>query len=87
MDGSGGGSLADSLVKNMPGNTGDVSSFPEPGKTPWRRAWHPLQYSCLENPMDREAWRATVCGVTPSQTQAKGLSTHRHMSVYVGEST
>ena len=36
-----GGSLADSLVKNMPGNAGDMSSFPEPGKTPWRRAWQP----------------------------------------------
>ena len=32
-------------------------------KTPWRRAWHPLQYSCLENPMDRGAWWATVLGV------------------------
>ena len=30
------------------------------GKNPWRRAGNPLQYSCLENPMDREAWRATV---------------------------
>jgi len=30
---------------------------------------NPLQYSCLENPMDRGAWRATVCGVTKSQTR------------------
>ena len=33
--------------------------FP-PGKIPWRRAWWPLQYSCLKNPIDRGAWRATV---------------------------
>ena len=35
---------------------------------------NPLQYSCLENPMDRGAWQATVRGVTQSQTQLKGLS-------------
>ena len=38
-------------------------------KIPWRRKWHPLQYSCLENSMDRGAWLTTVCGVTKSQTQ------------------
>ena len=32
-------------------------------KIPWRRKWHPLQDSCLENPMDRGAWWATVLGV------------------------
>ena len=42
-------------------------------KIPWRGAWHPLQYSCLENPMDRGAWQATVHGVTKSQTQLKQL--------------
>ena len=40
-------------------------------KFPWRRKWHPLQCSCLEDPMNRGAWRATVHGVTQSQT---GLS-------------
>ena len=44
------------------------------GKILWKRAWHPLQYSCLENPMDRGAWRATVHRVVKSQTQLKGLS-------------
>ena len=38
------------------------------GKIPCRRAWQPLQYSCLENPMDRGAWRAIVHRVTKSQT-------------------
>ena len=38
------------------------------GKLPWRRNGSPLQYSCLENPMDRGAWWAAVRGVTRSQT-------------------
>ena len=38
------------------------------GKIPWGRKWHPLQCSCLGNPIDREAWWATVHGVTKSQT-------------------
>ena len=42
------------------------------GKIPWSRKY---QYSCLENPMDRGAWQATVHGVTKSQTQLKQLST------------
>ena len=33
-------------------------------KIPWRRKWQPTPYSCLENPMDRGAWRATVYGIT-----------------------
>ena len=37
---------------------------------------NPLQYSCLDNPMDREAWRATVCGVAKSRTQMS----HKHIS-------
>ena len=37
-------------------------------KIPWRRAWQPTSYSCLENPMDRGAWRATVHRVTKSDT-------------------
>ena len=45
-------------------------------KIPWRRAWQPTQYSCLENPMDTGAWRATVHGVAKSRTQLKRLSTH-----------
>ena len=38
------------------------------GKIPWRRKWNPLQYSGLENSMDRGAWRATVQGIAKSQT-------------------
>ena len=38
-------------------------------KIPWRRKWQPLQYSCLENPMDKEAWKTTVHGITKSWTR------------------
>jgi len=39
-------------------NAGDSGSIPGLGRFPWRRKCQPLQYSCLENPMDREVWRA-----------------------------
>ena len=42
------------VVKNPPANAGDIRD--KVGKIPWRRACNPLQYSCLENPMDRGAW-------------------------------
>ena len=50
------------VVKNPPANAGDLDTglIPRWGKIPWRRKWSPLQYSCLENPMDREAWQARV---------------------------
>ena len=41
---------------------------------------NPLQYSCLENPMDRGAWRATVCGAAQRRTRLKQLSTHARWS-------
>ena len=44
-------------------NAGDLHSIPGLGRSPGRGNGHPLQYSCLENPMDRRAWRATVHGV------------------------
>ena len=49
--------------------------YPWVRKIPWRRACNPLQYSCLENPMDRGAWQVTVHRVTRSRTQLKGIST------------
>ena len=45
-------------------NAGDVGSIPESGKSPGEKNGNPLQYSGLENPMDRETWQATVHGVT-----------------------
>ena len=50
------------------------------GKIPWRRAWQPLQCSCLENPMDRGAWRATVRGVTKSQPRLRDWATIRGLN-------
>ena len=46
------------------------------GKITWIRNGNPLQYSCLENPMDRGAWRATVHRVAKSQTRLKRLGMH-----------
>ena len=50
-------------------NTGDPGSIPGSGRSSRKRNGCPLQYSCLENSMDRGAWRATVHGVTKSWTQ------------------
>ena len=55
-------------------------SFPGLGRSPGEGHGHPLQYSCLENPMRRGTWQATVHGVTKSQTRLKQLSTHIHMT-------
>ena len=70
------------VVKNPPANAGetrDAGSIPGSGRSPGEGNGYPLQYSCLENPKDREAWPATVQRVTKSQTQLKRLSMHRHM--------
>ena len=58
-------------VKNPPANSGDPGSGPGLGRPPGEGNGYPLQYSCLENPMDREAWWATVHRAAKSQT---GLS-------------
>ena len=52
-----------SVVKNLPANAGDVGSIPGSGRSPGEGNDNPLQYSCLGNPMDREAWWTTVHGV------------------------
>ena len=52
-----------SSVKNPPANALDTGLLPGWGRSPGEGNGNPLQYSCLENPMDRGAWRATVpCG-------------------------
>ena len=50
-------------------NAGDLGLIPESGRSPGEGNGNPLQYSCLENPMDQGTWWATVHGVTKSQTQ------------------
>ena len=58
-----------SVVKNLPASAGDVGSIPGPGRSPGEANGYPLQYSCLETPMDRGAWRATVHGVGSDTTE------------------
>ena len=60
------------LVKNSPANAGDSrdsGSIPGLGRSPGEGYDNPFQYFCLENPMDRGAWRAIVHGVAESQTR------------------
>ena len=57
------------VVKNPPataGDVGDLDLIPGSGRSPGGGNGNPLQYSCLENPMDRGAWQATVHRVTES---------------------
>ena len=73
------GFLAGSVVKNPPasaGDTRDVGSIPGLGRSSAGENGNPLQYSCLENPMDRGACQAMVHRVAKSQTQFKPLSMH-----------
>ena len=71
-----------SVIKNTPissGPTGDTDSIPGLGRSPGSRniPWNgnPLQYSCLENPMERGAWQVTVHGIAESRTRLRD-STH-----------
>ena len=52
-----------SVVKNPPANAGDMGLIPGLGRSPREGNGNPLQYSCLENPIDKGAWWATVHGV------------------------
>jgi len=65
------------VVKNLSANAGnvrDVSLIPGSGRSPGEGHGNPLQYSCLENPLDRGAWQATVHRVAKSWTRLKQLS-------------
>ena len=62
-----------SVGKESTCNTGDLGSIPESGTSPGEGNGNLLQYSCLEDPMGREAWWATVHGVAKNQTR---LSDH-----------
>ena len=58
----------DSDGKESACNAGDLGSIPGSGRSAGEGNGYPLQYSCLENSMDRGALQAAVCGVTKSQT-------------------
>ena len=59
------------MVKNLPANAGDAGLIPDPGRSLGDRNGNPLQYSCLENPMDKRTLRVVVPGV------AKDLATEK----------
>ena len=63
------------------GVAGDTGSIPGLGRSPGEGHGNPLQYSFLENPMDRGAWWATVRRVTKSQTRLKQLNMHAHVFI------
>ena len=61
------------MVKNLPADAGDAGSIPGSGRSHGEGNGNPLQYSCLENPMNRGAWQVTVHGV------AKDLDTNERL--------
>jgi len=63
-------------------NAGDLGSIPGSGRSSGEGNGNPLQYSCLENPMDRGAWRATIHGVAKSQTMQQQTISKTDMLLY-----
>ena len=78
-----GASQVELVVKNLPFSAGDMGHKFDywVGKIPCRWKWQPMQYSCLESPMDRGTCWATIHGVTQSWTLLKWLSAVQHMVV------
>ena len=66
---------------------GHLDSIPGLGRPPGEGNGYPLQYSCLKNSMDREAWWPTIHGVTKSQTQTRYTYTHKDLLYRTGNST
>ena len=69
-----GGFPGGSEVKASASNVGDQGSIPGLGRSPGEGNGNPLQYSCLENPMDGGAWLATVHGVAKSRTRLSNFT-------------
>ena len=67
-------SLVAQVVKNLPAKAGDLGSIPGSGRFPGEENSYPLQYICLENPIDRGSWRATVHGVAKELDTAEQLT-------------
>ena len=76
------------MVKNLPvsaGAMGDEGSIPGSGRSPGAGNGKPLQYSCLESPMDREAWWATVHRIKESDTTEQLSTCEALLYVYMQE--
>ena len=67
------------MVKNLPANTGDTRSIPGSGRSPGEGSGDPLQCSCLGNPKDRGAWRATAHGLAKSRTGLRNTQTQSEL--------
>ena len=70
------------VIKNPPANardTGDAGSIPGSGRSSGGGNGNPLQYSCLENPMDRGAWWATIRRVAKESDTTQQLNSNRHI--------
>ena len=77
-----GGFSGDSDGKESAYNTGHLGLIPRSGRSPGGGNGYPLHYSCLENPVDRGAWLATVHGVTKSRTWLSNWHFHFHFIEY-----
>ena len=78
------------VVKKPPASAQDVrdvSLIPGLGRAPRGGHGNPFQYSCLENPMARDAWQVMVGRVTKSRTRLKRLSTHAFIFLTVAHKT
>ena len=73
-----GGFPGGSAVKHLPANAGDAGSIPKLGRSPGEGNNNPLQYSCLGNPMDRGAWRATVHQVTKESNTTERFNNNQY---------
>ena len=68
-------------MENLPASAGDPGSIPGLGISPEGGHGNPLQYSCLENPMDRGAWQATVHGVEKESVEQLSIYTQPKLTM------
>ena len=74
------GFASGSVVKNAPANAGDAGLIPASGRSPGEGNGNPLQYSCLENPVDRGAWWTPVHWVAKESDTMERLNNNNNRS-------